>query len=270
MPGRNARVCTQSGWAIDPVPLLADNYAWVVSNDGHAIVVDPGDASPVTDWLCARSLRLSTILLTHHHPDHIGGVPGLRGRWPDAAVVGPHDHRIDLVTHRVAHGERFTPFAGAPAFEVIGIPGHTSTHLAYHGDGLLFCGDTLFSAGCGRMFEGTAAQMLASLDTLAALPAATLVCCGHEYTQDNCAFAVAADPDNAALAVYRQQVMSLRVRGEPSLPSRLGDEREVNPFLRIDTAGVRDTLVRRQSMPPDADRVAAFAALRSWKDHYRG
>lgn len=258
------------GWSLEPIPILTDNYAWALCNGESAIVVDPGDAPPVVEWLNDRSLRLTAILLTHHHPDHVGGVPGLMTYWPDARIFAPRDERIALAQHRLDGGDRVTLANGAIMFDVIAIPGHTSSHIAYHGHNLLFCGDTLFSVGCGRIFEGTPAQMLDSLDALASLPDDTLVCCGHEYTAANCAFAGDVDPDNVALEDFRERIAVQRKQNRPSVPSWLSDERLVNPFLRVDADAVRDSLIQRRSLSPTASRTDAFAALRTWKDGYRG
>lgn len=253
---------------LSPLPALADNYVWMLADAAHgtALVVDPGEAAPVLDALAANGLRLTTILLTHHHPDHIGGAGELLARFPDARVYAPVDERIPLAHVRVEDGERIRIQSPAAEFEIIAVPGHTRTHVAYHGEGLLFCGDTLFSLGCGRLFEGTPAQMLASLDRLAALPEDTRICCGHEYTLANAAFARRIEPGNDALRMRQQQAHALREAGESTLPSLLVDERAANPFLRVDVMGA----------PPEwpnaawrTDRVARFAALRSAKDGFR-
>lgn len=244
------------------VPAFADNYVWLLADPaGDAVVVDPGDAAPVRDALAHERLRLRAILLTHHHADHIGGAAALAAET-GAAVVAPHDPRIASADRRVGDGDRVELDTPALAFEVIEIPGHTSSHVAFHGHGLLFCGDTLFSVGCGRLFEGTPAQMLASLDRLAALPAATRVCCGHEYTIANCAFARTIEPGNAALAARAAQAGAQRARGAPTLPSTLADERDCNPFLRVDAPALVEAL-------GEGTRVARFAELRRRKDDFR-
>lgn len=249
-----------------PLPALADNYIWLLHDDaGHAIAVDPGEAAPVEAALAERGLTLDAILLTHHHPDHIAGADSLRQRH-DVPVYAPHDERIAIATHRVADGERIALSTPRARFEAMAVPGHTSSHVAYVGEGLLLCGDTLFSLGCGRLFEGTPAQMLASLDRLSALPGDTLVCCGHEYTAANGRFAQGIEPANPALTTRLQQVASLRAAGQPSVPVPLASELACNPFLRIDSEALAAWGHRHHV----DDRVSRFAALRAAKDDFRG
>ena len=241
----------------------------MLHDGGAAVVVDPGDEAPVDSALTSHALRLAGILVTHHHPDHVGGVGALAARH-GAAVWGPARERIP---------PPFTPVAGGDVvellglrFEVIEVPGHTAGHVAYFareagGAPLLFCGDTLFSGGCGRLFEGTPAQMHASLQRLAALPGATRVCCAHEYTLANLRFAAAVEPGNEALASYAASCQARRAAGEPTLPSTIGRERAINPFLRCGEPQVAAAAAAHGA--PSADPVEVFAALRRWKDGFR-
>ena len=260
----------RTGLNVEPVPVLADNYVWIIDDGTDAIVIDPGESVPVQAWLSDRGVRLRTILLTHHHPDHVAGVLELRQAWPDCQVFGPADDRIAGIDHVVGDGDRIALDQPEVGFQVLAVPGHTLSHVAFHGEGMLFCGDTLFSAGCGRLFEGSPAQMLASLDRLGSLPDNTLVCCGHEYTASNCAFALTVEPDNAALETYAGSVALRRASGQSTLPSRIGLERAVNPFLRVDQASVRQWLRTATGLADGADRAQALAALRLAKDGFRG
>jgi hydroxyacylglutathione hydrolase len=250
------------------LPAFADNYLWLLHDGHHAWVVDPGDAAPVRACLGELGLSLQGILLTHHHADHTGGVRELV-QATGATVYGPAYETLPEPVQRLSGGDRVELLG--QAFEVLDVPGHTAGHIAYFGaqvlpQPLLFCGDTLFSGGCGRLFEGTPAQMLASLDQLARLPDATRVCCTHEYTLSNLRFARAVEPDNAELAQYTLRCEALRADGKPTLPSRLDTERQINPFLRSRTPSVRAGL--KELLPAGADDVATFAALREWKNRF--
>lgn len=250
-----------------PLPALADNYIWLLHDEaGHAIVVDPGEAAPVEAALKERGLTLCAILLTHHHHDHIGGVDALLANHA-VPVYAPHDERIKLTAHRVGDGDVVTLTQPAARFDVLAVPGHTTSHIAYAGEGVLLCGDTLFSMGCGRLFEGTPAQMLASLDRLAALPGNLLVCCAHEYTAANGRFARTVEPDNTALAARQQEVATLRAHDRPTLPVSLATEHATNPFLRTDSDAVIAWGLRQGV---EGDRIARFAALRAKKDVFSG
>ena len=250
------------------VPAFNDNYIWLVrGRTDRVAIVDPGDADPVLEFLARERLTPAAILCTHHHGDHVGGVADLRARY-DVPVYGPRRERIAALTHRLGDGDRVAlPNLGL-TFTVLDIPGHTAGHIAYVGDGLLFCGDTLFSAGCGRLFEGTAEQMHASLGKLAALPRDTAVYCGHEYTQANLAFALTVEPENGAAQAYQRDVAGRRARNEITLPSTIGQERQINPFLRCHVPSVRAATEARAGRTLTTD-TEVFAALRRWKDTFK-
>ncbi|MEW5301836.1 MAG: hypothetical protein WDW36_004670 [Sanguina aurantia] len=266
--GRLARSLDQLEFIVHlvPLPALTDNYIWLIHDDeGMAIVIDPGEAEVVEEALAARKLQLRGILLTHHHPDHTGGVAALRLQH-DVPVYAPVDERIPEATRRVGDRDRFALESPSIEFSVLAVPGHTLSHVAYFGNGWLFCGDTLFSLGCGRLFEGTPAQMVRSLDQFVALPPATLVCGGHEYTQANGRFAITVDPDNAELASRLREVAALRAQGEPTLPVPLATELATNPFLRVDSEAAMAWCKQHGTA---RDRVARFAAIRAAKDAFR-
>lgn len=249
---------------IEAIPAFTDNYIWAVHDDRDCVLVDPGDASGPLEFLRRRGLALSGLLLTHHHADHVGGVDEILARHP-APAWGPDDPRMPEATRTVREGDRVEIERPGLSLAVLETPGHTRSHIVFHGDGMLFCGDTLFSAGCGRLFEGDAHQMQASLDKLAALDDATRVYCAHEYTEDNCRFALKVEPDNPDLREHSERTSALRARGEITLPTRLGDERRFNPFLRTRSAGVVESArAREPGLRPAPGEV--FRVIRAWKD----
>ncbi len=249
-----------------PVPAFKDNYIWVLRNETHAAVVDPGDAQPVLAYLSRERLRLAAILTTHHHADHVGGVAALIEQHP-VPVFGPKGEPIATLTHSLGDGDRVDIPEVAARFHVIAIPGHTRAHIAYYGATNLFCGDTLFACGCGRVFEGTAQQMHASLARLSALPDDTLVYCGHEYTLANIRFARAVEPGNAALGQRERVESHTRQEGRPTLPSSIGKEKETNPFLRCNEPEVIASAGRYLGKSI-SDPVQVFAAIRNWKNEF--
>lgn len=249
---------------IVPLPAFRDNYIWTLRRGDAAAVVDPGDARPVKDYLARERLRLVAILATHHHPDHVGGIAELAGDT-GAAVYGPRAEPIPALTHPVAEGDTVALAALGVAFAVFDVPGHTRAHVAYYGAGALFCGDTLFACGCGRLFEGTPAQMVGSLAKLAALPGATRLYCAHEYTLANIEFARKVEPENAALAEREARARALRAQGRPTLPSTLDEERATNPFLRLAEPAVVEAASRYLGERV-CEPVRVFAAIREWKN----
>ncbi|MCK6426386.1 MAG: hydroxyacylglutathione hydrolase [Burkholderiaceae bacterium] len=259
---------------IAALPAFSDNYIWLVHDDRSAVVVDPGQAAPVVAALTQASLALAGILVTHHHGDHVGGVAELRDRFGAVPVWRPAGERLPFdpapPCQHVQGGDVVTLLG--QDWQVIDTPGHTAGHVAYllqpPGQApLLFCGDTLFSAGCGRLFEGSPAQMADSLQRLAGLPGETRVCCAHEYTLSNLRFAAAVEPDNAAVIHHRQHCETLRERGEATLPSTLALELQINPFLRCQAPAVQAAAAARGADP--ADPVAVLATLRHWKNEFR-
>ena len=256
---------------IKPIPAFTDNYFWCVYREekAAAVVVDPGAAGPVFSYLERKGLELHTILITHHHADHIGGVAELLRRFPSALVYGPKREAVPHITHSLVGDEEIELGVLGLKFRVIDVPGHTSGHIAYycsaHTPPILFCGDTLFSVGCGRLFEGTAEQLYASLQTLAALPATTCVYCAHEYTMSNIRFAKEVEPLNPDLVNYERQVRSLREKNIPSLPTTIGLELSVNPFLRVSHDAVMQGVSAHSGVNVNSPQEV-FSQLRRWKD----
>ena len=254
---------------ITALPAFSDNYIWVLHQGKEALVVDPGDAAPVLEFLQQHRLSLAGILVTHHHSDHTGGLAVLAPLC-QGPIVGPlrEQSRIPWLTHSIEHGQS-VHLLGAD-WQVIHIPGHTAGHVAYFSDSpksdpLLFCGDTLFSAGCGRLFEGSPADMLGSLRLLSALPDQTRVCCAHEYTLANLRFAQTVEPHNQDIAQHRIYCEQQRARNLPTLPSSIGAEKKINPFLRTNEASVQSAARAFAQQPLSCD-VDILGALREWKN----
>ena len=251
-----------------PIPAFSDNYLWLLHDGKQAIVVDPEQAEPVLSVLAQHQLQLQGILVTHHHADHVGGVQALR-EATGAPAWGPAYEQLPEPITRVQGGDT-VDLLGGP-WQVMDVPGHTSGHIAFYSaralqQPVLFCGDTLFSGGCGRLFEGTPAQMQTSMDALAALPGNTLVCCAHEYTLSNLRFAQAVEPNNQELAQYLQRCQTLRSQGQPTLPSTLQTELAINPFMRTRAADVIAAAVQHDSQTRPQEPASVLATLRQWKN----
>lgn len=255
------------------VPAFEDNYLWVIHNATDAVVVDPGDAAPVIDYLAAHELTLAAVLVTHHHPDHIGGI-GALVEWSgaDVPVHATGRHEIPHRTHAVGEGDAIRIDALGLDFHVMAVPGHTASHIAFHVSDRrwLFCGDTLFAGGCGRLLGGTAAQLFASLSRIAALPDDTAVYCAHEYTLANLRFAEAVEPDNTVLHTRIAHEKARRAADEPTVPTRIGIERLTNPFLRCDIQEVKNAVQRAfpDVLPSNAAPELVFTQLRKWKNNF--
>ena len=252
---------------IAPIPILKDNYVWVLIDDTKhtAIIIDPGDAKPVIAFLKQHQLSLLAILITHHHWDHTNGIIDILREF-SVAVYGPNEN-ISGLTHPL-QGQTTFYIQGFPhEITVLDIPGHTSMHIAYYIDGALFCGDTLFAAGCGRLFEGTPAEMNTSLQKIASLPDDTKIYCAHEYTFNNLRFAQTVEPHNQHIQERIHRVTELRNNHQPSLPSTLGEEKLTNPFLRCDSAELKANVEKQAGMSLN-NSVAVFTALRKWKDGF--
>jgi hydroxyacylglutathione hydrolase len=257
--------------AIIPIPAFSDNYIWILREAGNAVVVDPGDAAPVLDYLDREGLELTAIINTHHHGDHVGGNEALLARRK-VPVFGPARERIPGRTSGLIEGDEIEVPGIGMSLGVLDVPGHTAGHIAYVGEHedtgpIALVGDTLFACGCGRLFEGTAQQMSHSLGKLAALDPHSSMYCAHEYTVSNLRFALAADPGNARVQARMEREQARRARGEPTVPSRLSDELQTNPFLRAGEPALMAS-ASAQADHPVRDAIESFAALRAWKDRF--
>ncbi|OON36459.1 hydroxyacylglutathione hydrolase [Izhakiella australiensis] len=247
-----------------PVPALSDNYIWLLHDEaGNTLIVDPGEAEPVIDYLTQHQLVAQSILLTHHHHDHVGGVKALRQKYPEITVFGPVETANKGADNIVAEGDS-VPF-GDREFRVIHTPGHTLGHISYFSNPYLFCGDTMFSGGCGRLFEGTPKQMYQSFQTINQLPDETLICCAHEYTLSNMTFAKAIWPENQKIADYYDEIKAMRAENQITLPTTLQHERQINVFLMSQLVELKNKLkVKYTNSQPEQ----IFAVLRAKKDHF--
>ena len=252
--------------AIVPIKAFNDNYIWCLRDGKHALVVDPGDASPVLDYLSQERLDLVAILITHHHPDHVGGNETLLSKF-NIPVYGPKRENIPGISQKLSEGDVVQIKELQKTFTVIDIPGHTLGHIGYHDKSVLLCGDTLFSCGCGRLFEGTPRQMYDSLKKITELPDEILIYCTHEYTESNIKFALHVEPQNKELIELRDRVREIREKGLPSLPVTLKQEKDTNPFLRVHLPSVaKSTMIDGQSK--QSNPVDVFTHLRKWKDSF--
>ena len=251
---------------ITPIPAFRDNYIWVLHNLRHAVLVDPGDAKPCIAFIEQHGLTLSAILNTHHHHDHTGGNQELTARY-QPSIYGPHQETIPCLTHPVQDGDRIALPELGLEFSVLATPGHTMGHVIYYGANLLFCGDTLFSCGCGRLFEGSPANMLSSLKRISQLPHNTEIYCAHEYTLSNMSFAKKVESGNAELFKQAQIALAKRQVGLPTLPSSIAIEKAINPFLRCHTPALIQTVESWLGRPP-RDELEVFTELRKAKDQF--
>lgn len=252
---------------ITPIAAFSDNYIWVIHNQRHAVVVDPGDANAVSAYLRTHNLSLSAILITHHHHDHTGGNEALVRAF-SVPVYGPARESIPQLTHPLTEGSTIRFEELGLELQVLDVPGHTAGHIAYYADNMLFCGDTLFGCGCGRLFEGTPAQMLASLTKLGQLPANTSVYCAHEYTLGNIAFALTLEPDNPALQARAKTDHEHLAAGRPTLPSTIAMELATNPFLRCHLPSLHNA-AERAAGHSIIDTIEVFSTLRLLKNDFR-
>ncbi len=259
-----------------PIPAFDDNYIWCVHDGNSALVVDPGDANPVLEYLLNSGLNLKGILITHHHADHVGGIAKLlQALGSDIPVYGPRGDNIPGRTHLVKEGDVVEIATPRISLKVLEVPGHTLSHIAYFAnmqanvlEPMLFCGDTLFASGCGRLFEGTPSQMSQSLDKFKSLPKNTLVFCTHEYTLSNIRFALAVEPNNVNLISWSERAKELRDKGLPTLPTTIGQELQVNPFMRCDQVEVIESAKAKSAQTTLPSSAHVLAVIRAWKDQF--
>lgn len=252
---------------VTPILAFHDNYIWAIHDEQHLIVVDPGDAKPVLDFIANHQLQLTAIFITHHHHDHVGGIKDLVAHQPQAKVYGPSKEQIPGLSQSLQQGDKLSLNQPNCEFQILDIPGHTLGHIAYVGSLGLFCGDTLFHAGCGRLFEGSPEQMQNSLTKLKQLPETTLVYCAHEYTESNLNFAQVVEPDNSDLIEVIKKVKQLRDLKQPSLPSSIQEQKKINPFLRCHSNTLKNN-VERWCQKHCQSPLDVFTQLRRWKDQF--
>ncbi len=251
-----------------PIPAFEDNYIWTVHDGRFAVIVDPGESAPILTWLAEQRIRPAAMLITHHHRDHIGGLAEILDRYPGTSVYGPAGDRIAGVDHAVNEGDVCQIPQLGLSFDVLAVPGHTPGHVGYHGHGWLFCGDTVFSCGCGKVFGSTPELLHTSLKRIAALPGDTLICSAHEYTLENIRFAVSVEPDNPDLLAWRKRAGELRDRDQPTLPTRLSEELAFNPFMRCHLPALQRRLAELTSRDVFSNTTDAFKALRRLRDGF--
>ncbi|MDP7591962.1 MAG: hydroxyacylglutathione hydrolase [Litorilituus sp.] len=263
----------QSHIDIKPIHAFSDNYIWAITQFGNQniVLVDPGDADVCIDYIKKYPCKLCAILVTHHHEDHVGGITKLikycqQQQWP-ITVYGPANETIPYCDVKLSEGDSVSLNEFKINFNIIDLPGHTKGHIAYYGENILFCGDTLFSGGCGRIFEGTPEQMYNSLNKLAQLADNTKVYCAHEYTQANLAFAAVVDNENADLETYQKEVVNKRKNGLSTIPTNIAQEKRINPFFRCDTEVIQRN-AQRFSQNTNLSSLETFTAIRRWKDQF--
>jgi hydroxyacylglutathione hydrolase len=251
-----------------PIPAFEDNYIWTVHDDRFAVVVDPGEAEPILTWLADQRIQPAAVLVTHHHRDHVGGLEKLLARYPGTPIYGPAADRIAGVNHPVSEGDVCRIPELRLHFDVLAVPGHTPGHVVYVGHGWLFCGDTVFSCGCGKVFGSTVGLLHDSLKRIAALPSDTLICSAHEYTLENIRFALSIEPGNSDLIAWQARATELRSTGQPTLPTRLDQELSFNPFMRCHLPALQRRLAELTHRHALTNSASAFAAIRALRDEF--